>query len=602
MGDAVSQTLAGWSVQGLADAAARMESLRADVLRAPDEWRSLAAATHTALMSPGGVATFTYIVILLLVGIGMEWLYWTYAYSPYRALQATAPASPRQALRLALRRLVLQVSGLAIFTVAAIGASAAFSWPSGVQELVVAATLLVLVLRLAWIVISAALAPGRPRWRLVPLADGSARPLAALAMVVIAFLAVGAFLAGVMERVGGASHAAGALRFAAVTAASLLLVVTAFSFFRRGRGPRFPRSFVLALLVVAVYGVWLMSAKAATLAILVAAVIALQIGLRDMVFFFWQGDDDRVLPSIVLSAARFVVVLIALAVAVVAIDTPLVALAAAESPMVRLVLRLLGVATLALLTHVVWITVRTAIDQRLARIQPAGAHYQPDEHSRLLTLLPLLRVTAAVVLVVMLVLSSLWALGIEITPVLAGAGVVGLAVGFGAQALVRDVIAGVFYLAEDAFRIGEYVEAGGNAKGTVERITLRTVALRHHNGPLHFVPYGSLGTVRNTSRDWVVEKFNLPLPIEVDSEKIRKLIKKVGEEMMADPEVGGLMMEPLKGKLYRVDPGVKIFRCKFRTAPGKQFDVRAQAYKRIEAALKKMDIGFADGKTVVMAT
>jgi small-conductance mechanosensitive channel len=116
------------------------------------------------------------------------------------------------------------------------------------------------------------------------------------------------------------------------------------------------------------------------------------------------------------------------------------------------------------------------------------------------------------------------------------------------------------------------------------------------------VPYGSLGTVRNTSRDWVIEKFNLPLPIDVDSEKIRKMIKKVGEEMAADPEIGRLMHETLKGKLYRVDPGVKIFRCKFRTAPGRQFDVRAQAYKRIEAALVKMGVGFADGKTVVMAT
>jgi moderate conductance mechanosensitive channel len=201
---------------------------------------------------------------------------------------------------------------------------------------------------------------------------------------------------------------------------------------------------------------------------------------------------------------------------------------------------------------------------------------------------------------VMLALSSLWALGIELTPVLAGAGVVGLALGFGAQALVRDVISGIFYLAEDAFRIGEYIEAGSNTKGTVERITLRSVALRHHNGPLHFVPYGALGTVRNTSRDWVVFKFNLPLPLDIDSEKVRKLIKKVGEEMQADPEVGPLLQETLKGKLYRVDPGVKVFRCKFRTAPGKQFDVRAQAYKRIEAALKKMDLRFADGSLPVL--
>jgi small-conductance mechanosensitive channel len=420
-------------------------------------------------------------------------------------------------------------------------------------------------------------------------------------MTVVCLLALAGFVPEVVERVGAARHAAGALRLAAATAATVLLLVAAFAFFGRAQAaPRFPRSFVLALLVVAVYGLWLLFGRA-TISAIVAVVVALQLALRPMVFHFWPDEDDRVLPSIVLSAARFVVVLVAIAAAALLVDAPVLALAAQESPWLRLVLRLIGVATLALLTHVVWITVRTAIDQRLARIQPAGPHYQPDEHSRLLTLLPLLRVTAAVLLVVMLVLSSLWALGIEITPVLAGAGVVGLAIGFGAQALVRDVISGIFYLAEDAFRIGEYIEAGA-AKGTVERITLRTVALRHHNGPLHFVPYGSLGTVRNTSRDWVVFKFNLPLPLDIDSEKVRKLIKKVGEEMLADPEIGPLLMESLKGKLYRVDPGVKIFRCKFRTAPGKQFDVRAQAYRRIEEALKKMDVRFADGRLPVLSS
>ena len=596
----MSQTLSGWAVQMLANATTRIESLRADVLQAPAELGALIGATQAALMSASGVAAFTYIVILLLAGIGVEWLYWTYAYSALRAIQSSPAASPRQALRLALRRLVLQVSGLLLFTVAAIGASAAFSWPPGVQELVVAATLLVLVLRLAWMIISALLAPGRPRLRLVPVANERAGWLAALLMAVVCLLALGSFVPGVLERVGGAGHVAGALRLLTATAAAVLLVITAFVFFGRTRGPRFPRSFVLALLVILVYGIWLLNANAATLAAIVAILIALQIGLRELVFFFWQEEGDSVLPSIVLSAARFAVVLIALGVCALAVDAPLLALAAEESPMVRFVLRLLGVATLALLTHVVWISIRTGIDQRLGRIRPRGPHDEPDESSRLLTLLPLLRVTAAVLLVVMLVVSSLWALGIEITPVLAGAGVLGLALGFGAQALVRDVIAGVFYLAEDAFRIGEYIEAGGNTKGTVERITLRTVALRHHNGPLHFVPYGALGTVRNTSRDWVIEKFNLPLPIDVDSEKIRKLIKKVGEEMIADPEVGRLMMEPLKGKLYRVDPGVKVFRCKFRTAPGKQFDVRAQAYKRIEAALGKVGVGFADGRQTVL--
>jgi len=579
--------------------------LARDLTQGPAQLANVISGAQAALMTGMGVRAFTYVVILLLVGIGVEWLYWSYAYASMRAAQAAPISSPRLALRPGLRRFFLRLWGLLLFALAAIGTSAAFAWPRGVQELVIAATLFVLVLRFAWAVAALVLAPRQPRLRLVPVANGHAGALAAIAMAVVFLFAVARFVPELIERLTGAAAAAGALRFAGVTLACVLLLATAFAFFgHRSRAPRFPRSFVLALLVVMAYAVWLLSPMWGTIAAIAAAVIALQVGLRELVFFFWREPDgtmqDRVLPSIVLSAARFAVVLAGLALGALVLEAPLASLAAAESPLVRLSLRLVGVATLALLTHVVWITVRTAIDQRLSRVPPPGAHHGPDASARLLTLLPLLRVTAAVLLVVMLVLSSLWALGLEITPVLAGAGVVGLALGFGAQALVRDVIAGVFFLAEDAFRIGEYIESGSSTKGTVERITLRTVALRHHNGPLHFVPYGALGTVRNTSRDWVVEKFNLPLPIDADSEKIRKLIKKVGEEMVADPELGPLILEPLKGKLYRVDPGVKIFRCKFRTAPGRQFDLRAQAYKRIEAALAKLGVGFADGKQTVV--
>ena len=593
--------MASWSVQALEVARERIDVLARDLTQGPAQLANVISSTQAALMTGMGVRAFTYVVILLLVGIGVEWLYWSYAYASMRAAQAAPINAPRQALRPGLRRFFLRLRGLLLFALAAIGTSAAFSWPGGVQELVIAATLFIMVLRFAWALVALLLAPGQPRLRLVPVASGRAGGLAAIAMAVVFLFAVARFVPELMERLTGAAPAAGALRFVTITLACLFLLATAFTFFgRHSRAPRFPRSFVLALLVVMAYSVWLLSPMWGTIAAIAAAVIALQIGLRELVFFFWREDEDRVLPNIVLSAARFVVVLAGLALGAVVLEAPLASLAAAESPLLRLSLRLVGVATLALLTHVVWITVRTAIDQRLSRVRPPGALHGPDESARLLTLLPLLRVTAAVLLVVMLVLSSLWALGLEITPVLAGAGVVGLALGFGAQALVRDVIAGVFFLAENAFRIGEYIKSGTNTKGTVERITLRTVALRHHNGPLHFVPYGALGTVRNTSRDWVVEKFNLPLPIDADSEKIRKLIKKVGEEMVADPELGPLILEPLKGKLYRVDPGVKIFRCKFRTAPGRQFDLRAQAYKRIEAALTKMEIGFADGRVPVL--
>jgi small-conductance mechanosensitive channel len=604
--------LSGFSMNLLAEAKARIEMLGSDLAEAPEQIRGVYAASSDALMSGDGVRAFTYLLILLLVGGAVEWLYWTYAFAPYSALQATPVSSPRQALRLALRRLVFLGAGLLLFTVAAIGASAAFAWPRGVHELVVAATLLVLVLRLAWAGVTIVLAPGHPQRRLVPVEPRRARWLAAAAMAVIFLLALMGFVPELLERIADAGHAAAALRLAIATLAALLLIAAAFAFIGRpphaaGSGsrwtpPRLSRPFVAALAIIAVYAIWLLnSTSTALIAAIVAVVIALQMGLRKLIFFFWNdtGDADLI-PSIVLSAARFVVVLLGLGACAIALDTPVTELATSEKPLVLLGLRLLGVAALVLLTNLVWIAIKSTIDHRLSQIKPAAAHDEPGPGARLLTLLPLLRVTAAVLLTVLLVMSTLWALGIEITPLLAGAGVVGLALGFGAQALVRDVIAGIFFLAEDAFRIGEYIESGTAIKGTVERITLRTVALRHHNGPLHFVPYGSLGTVRNTSRDWVIEKFNIPLPINVDSEKIRKMVKKIGDDMMADPEVGHLLIEPLKGKLYRIDPGVKIFRCKFRTAPGKQFDVRAQALKRIEASLKAMGVGFADGMQTVV--
>ena len=189
-------------------------------------------------------------------------------------------------------------------------------------------------------------------------------------------------------------------------------------------------------------------------------------------------------------------------------------------------------------------------------------------------------------------MSALSSLGLNIAPLLASAGIVGIAVGFGAQTLVRDLFSGASYLIEDVFR-GDYIESG-NAKGVVERITFRTLALRHQNGLLHFVPYGSLGSVRNNSRDWVIDKFEIPLPVNVDSERIRKLVKRIGLEMLDDPELAGIIEVPLKAKLYRIDPGVKIFRCKVQTPPGKQFEIRAEAYRRIEAALNESGIAFAD--------
>jgi len=309
---------------------------------------------------------------------------------------------------------------------------------------------------------------------------------------------------------------------------------------------------------------------------------------------------EALLADLSLRVVRFLVAFSGGVACVIVWDIPILTMTSAQTPSGRLMSQLLGAVALLLIADLVWSAAKGWIDAQLSRIAATG-HGDPETgaNARLLTLLPLGRKALGVALLCIVAFSLLSVFGIAVTPLLAGAGVVGIAIGFGAQTLVRDVLSGVFYLAEDVFRIGDYIE-GGSAKGTVERITLRTVALRHQNGPLHFVPYGALGSVRNNSRDWVIDKFEIPLPPDVDSEFIRKLIKKIGEKMMEDPEIAPLIVAPLKTKLYRIEPGVKVFRCKVQTPPGKQFEVRAAAYKRIEAALRENGIRFADLKSQII--
>ncbi|TGT22073.1 mechanosensitive ion channel, partial [Mesorhizobium sp. M4B.F.Ca.ET.172.01.1.1] len=114
------------------------------------------------------------------------------------------------------------------------------------------------------------------------------------------------------------------------------------------------------------------------------------------------------------------------------------------------------------------------------------------QQARLHTLLPIIQNILLAVIVVMAVLMMLASVGIQIGPLIAGAGVVGVAVGFGAQTLVKDVISGVFFLLDDAFRVGEYITAGRYV-GTVESFSLRSVKLRHHRGSLFTIPFGELG-------------------------------------------------------------------------------------------------------------
>jgi small-conductance mechanosensitive channel len=215
------------------------------------------------------------------------------------------------------------------------------------------------------------------------------------------------------------------------------------------------------------------------------------------------------------------------------------------------------------------------------------------------TLLPLLRKVIGSTLVVMVALIVISSLGVNIGPLLAGAGVLGLAVGFGAQKLVSDILSGFFFLLDDAFRVGEYIQAG-KIRGTVESITLRNVLLRHHLGMLQVVPHSDLGAVTNYMRGGIVIKFPLEFPYDTDIDKVRKIIKKVGQEMLVDEELGDGFIQPLKSQgVNEITNSVMVIRVKFTAKPGKQFVIKREAFRRITEALSAKDIHYAHRKVIV---
>jgi moderate conductance mechanosensitive channel len=608
--DLVFQRFAG---QAAADVSANLRDVWADFVASPSQARHLGATILAALNDGTGVRAVTFVLILVIIGAGLEWLYWTFAAASLRAVVTTTATTPGQAIGLAFRRLLLLGFGLLIFTVATLGASIALPWPANVDTMVIAATVLVVAVRGAWLLADVIVAPHHPSLRLAAIEDYHSEFIVAGVAWLTFLVAFAILFPQLLTTIGSAPHLAGTMRVlvGGLIMVSLLAAVSIAGRREKSRGeghprrPRLPKTFIASSVILATAILALIGGGRMAAVLVDIAVVAVLLGAsKRIVFFFWRETAlstkepaaeplPDMLPVIVLSIVRFATLLVGLAGLLVIMRVPLADLTTGSNPVAQLALRLADTIALAFVAHLGWTAIRFAIDRRLRRLAPLDPHSAQNENTRLLTLLPLLRTTLAVVFLVLFTLSALWTLGIQIAPLLAGAGIFGLAIGFGAQTLVRDVISGVFFLIEDVFRIGEYIESGTTTKGTVEHISFRTVALRHHNGPLTFVPYGSLGTVRNDSRDWVIDKFNLPLPLSVDSEKIRKMIKGIGEEMVDDPEFGQLIREPLKGKLYRVDPGVKIFRCKFMTAPGYQFDIRSAALKRIEAALLEAGISFA---------
>ena len=266
----------------------------------------------------------------------------------------------------------------------------------------------------------------------------------------------------------------------------------------------------------------------------------------------------------------------------------------------------LKVCAIALAAYALWLFVDIQIERRLANDADASGINGAEAGeiggtggTRLETILPLARRTTQFVIAVPASLIILAEAGVDITPLLAGAGILGLAVGFGAQTLVRDIVSGLFFLLDDAFRIGEYIESG-ETRGSVEKISLRSLRLRHHRGAVHTLPYGEIAKLTNYSRDWVIMKLKFRVPFDTDITLVKKAFKRIGQELLEHPELGEDFLQPFKSQgVLEIDDSAIVVRGKFMATPGRQFMIRKEIFVRVQKAFDEAGINFARKAVVV---
>jgi len=203
---------------------------------------------------------------------------------------------------------------------------------------------------------------------------------------------------------------------------------------------------------------------------------------------------------------------------------------------------------------------------------------------RVQTLTGVLGTIVVVIVWFIVALMSLGQVGINIGPLLAGAGVIGLAIGFGAQNLVRDLVTGFFLILENQIRVGDVAVINGTA-GAVERITFRTVILRDLSAVVHIFPNGAIQTLSNRTKDWSAYVIDVGVAYKEDTDRVVEVMRRVGEELRAVSEYGSVMLEPIEvlGVDDFADSAV-IIKARFKTQPLKQFFVGREYRRRLKKA------------------
>jgi len=260
---------------------------------------------------------------------------------------------------------------------------------------------------------------------------------------------------------------------------------------------------------------------------------------------------------------------------------------------------LLSIGLVLAIALAVWELFSAAIERQLAGLDAHGA----PSRARRRTLLPLLRTTLFCVIVAIAGLTILSQIGVSIAPLLAGAGVVGVAVGFGSQALVKDVITGLFILVEDQVAVGDVVDLGKEHKGVVEAISIRTIRLRDQAGAVLTVPFSEVTTVKNMTKDFAYAVARITVAYREDTDRVTEILRQVCDELNADTELQPWILDPFDYQgIDSLDESSVALVLRVRTVAGKQFTVGRALNRLIKIAFEKHGIAMRDPAPMLLAS
>ena len=528
-----------------------------------------------------------------------------------------------------LARTVLELIPIAAFMGAAFAAMALVSAEPKAHLVTLAAVNAYLVFRVVMVAARLVLVPAAPALRFVPVGNETANYLVIwarrFAVVAVAgyFLAEAMVLAGMPAAIGGGLAKLLGLVLAAMISLFILQNRDGVAAWLRGRDAEGPGGQGIERLrqrladvwhvaaiayVLGVFGVgaldveggfeFLLRATVATVAVLSVVHVATSFLGRLVRRGFAVSEDvksrfpglearaNRYLPvlNLVLRGVVYVVAILALLE-----GWGLDAFGWLNSPLGG---RVIGsgftIAIALAATLIVWEASSSAVERYFSETDADGNLVERGARAR--TLLPLFRKVLFIVLAVIVTLVVLSEIGINIAPLLAGAGVVGLAIGFGSQKLVQDVINGAFILLEDSIAVGDVVSAGGHA-GVVESLSIRSIRMRDLSGHVHTIPFSTVDTVTNLTKEFSYYVFEVGVAYREDTDAVTEVLRKIGAEMQADPELGPLILEPLDVMgVDKFDDSAVVIKARFKTAPIKQWTVGREFNRRMKKRFDALGI------------